>query len=323
MVSCLNKCYVVRVEFYINTYIGGNNNMKKILTFMFAFMFFATPIKTYANSAVIEIVVNGEVKKGSTIEILVNVKDVNKFYAASIDFIYDINQLKIESISASDFITKHNNDIMEFGGETEKHGNTASYSFTFLGEKDGIKGSGTIVVISAKVLNDEKLSIGQNNMKIKLVQRVNDTVENYSFKFLGYNNKGNSEVSGGENSTTNNNENSQDTLSNNSLSSSESNRNNQTESDSKKEKNETTGSNKVNSNNTENNDETTYKNNEVLEKIDNINGNYDGVDEKSNIEEKNILTSKNSNKESVITIGIIFTLVVVGGVAGYYFIKKK
>ena len=165
------------------------------------------PIKAYANSAVIEIVVNGEVKKESTIEILVNVKDINKFYAGSIDFIYDTNQLKIESISASDFITKHNNDIMEFGGETEKNGNKASYSFTFLGEKDGIKGSGTIVVISAKVLNDEKLSIGQNNMKIKLVQRVNDTVENYSYKFLGYNNEGNSEASIGENTTTNNNEN--------------------------------------------------------------------------------------------------------------------
>lgn len=322
MVFYLNKCDVVRFKFYINTYIGGNNNMKKILTFMFAFMFLAIPIKAYANSAVIEIVVNGEVKKESTIEILVNVKDVNKFYAASIDFIYDINQLKIESISASDFITKHNNDIMEFGGETEKHGNTASYSFTFLGEKDGIKGSGTIVVISAKVLNDEKLSIGQNNMKIKLVQRVNDTVENYSYKFLGYNNEGNSEASIGENTTTNNNENSQDTSSNNSLSNSESNGNNQNESDSKKDKNEITGSNEVNFNNTENNQESKDKSYEVLEKQDNKNGNYDEMNDKSNSEEKNILTSKNSNKETLITIGIILILVIVGGASGYYCYKK-
>lgn len=322
MVSCLNKCDVVRFKFYINTYIGGNNNMKKILTFMFAFMFLAIPIKAYANSAVIEIVVNGEVKKESTIEILVNVKDVNKFYAGSIDFIYDTNQLKIESISASDFITKHNNDIMEFGGETEKNGNTASYSFTFLGEKDGIKGSGTIVVISAKVLNDEKLSIGQNNMNIKLVQRVNDTVENYSYKFLGYNNEDNSEASSGENSTTNNNENSQYTSSNNSLSNSESNGNNQNESDSKKDKNEITGSNEVNFNNTENNQESKDKSYEVLEKQDNKNGNYDEMNDKSNSEEKNILTSKNSNKESLITIGIILISVIVGGASGYYCYKK-
>ena len=150
--------------------------MKKTLTFMIAFMFFVIPVKTYADSATVEIVVNGQIKKGSIIEILVNVKDINKLYAASVDFTYDTDQLRVESIAASDFITKHNNEIMEFGGETAKNGNTASYSFTFRGERDGIKGSGTIVVSSAEVLNDKKLSIGQDNMKVKLVQQVGDTV---------------------------------------------------------------------------------------------------------------------------------------------------
>ena len=154
--------------------------MKKIITLIFVFMFLVMPVKAYADSTTVEVKVNGEVKKGSTIEILVNVKDVEKFYAASVDFTYDTNQLKVESIVASDFITKYSNDIMELGGETDKNGNTASYSFTFLGEKNGIKGSGTLAIITAQVLNNEKLSIGQDTMKVKLVQRVGDTVENYT-----------------------------------------------------------------------------------------------------------------------------------------------
>ena len=298
--------------------------MKKILTFIVTFIFFVMPVKAYADSATIEIVVNGQVKKGAIIEILINVKEVNKLYAASVDFTYDTNQLRVESIAASDFITKHNNEIMEFGGETAKNGNTASYSFTFLGEKDGIKGSGTLAVISAEVLNDESLSIGQDNMKVKLVQKVGDTVENYSFKFLGYNDKSNTEVSGGDNLNINNNGNSQSNSSNNSSLSTESNENNKTEIDSNKEKIEATEFNGGNSNNTE---ESTYENGEALEscseEADNTKDNVNDIDGKENSEEKDLLASKGSNKGILITSEIILTLVVAGGVAGYYFYKKR
>lgn len=301
--------------------------MKKILTFMIAFMFFVIPVKTYADSATVEIVVNGQIKKGSIIEILVNVKDVNKLYAASVDFTYDTDQLRVESIAASDFITKHNNEIMEFGGETAKNGNIASYSFTFLGEKDGIKGSGTIVVISAEVLNDKKLSIGQDNMKVKLVQQVGDTVENYNFKFSGYNDEDNSEVSVGDNLTTNSNGDSQIISSNNSSSSTGANGNNKTENDGNKEKAEATESNGENSNNIENAEESTDENGQTLEnssqEVDNTKDNVNEIDGKENSEEKDLLASKGSNKGILITSGIILTLVVAGGVAGYYFYKKR
>ena len=213
---------------------------------------------------------------------------------------------------------------MELGGETAKNGNTASYSFTFLGEKYGIKGSGTLAVISAEVLNDESLSIGQDNMKVKLVQKVGDTVENYSFKFLGYNDKSNTEVSGGDNLNINNNGNSQSNSSNNSSLSTESNENNKTEIDSNKEKIEATEFNGGNSNNTE---ESTYENGEALEscseEADNTKDNVNDIDGKENSEEKDLLASKGSNKGILITSEIILTLVVAGGVAGYYFYKKR
>ena len=104
--------------------------MKKILTFIVTFIFFVMPVKAYADSATIEIVVNGQVKKGAIIEILINVKEVNKLYAASVDFTYDTNQLRVESIAASDFITKHNNDIMELWIKT-KNGNINIFIYTF------------------------------------------------------------------------------------------------------------------------------------------------------------------------------------------------
>ena len=45
-------------------YSEVSNNMKKILTFIVTFIFFVMPVKAYADSATIEIVVNGQVKKG-------------------------------------------------------------------------------------------------------------------------------------------------------------------------------------------------------------------------------------------------------------------
>lgn len=299
--------------------------MKKILTFIFVFMLFVIPVKTYADSASVEIVVNGEVKKGSTIEILVNVKDVNKFYAASVDFTYDTNQLKIESIAASDFITKHNNDIMELGGETNKNGNTASYSFTFLGEKDGIKGSGTLAVISAEVLNDKKLSIGQDNMKVKLVQRVGDTVENYSFKFSGYNNESNSELNSSSNITANNNGNTEGTTSNNtSLSGNTDGTNNYTNNN--EEKNEESQANDEAYNNEQNVEKSTEENDDQLanslEEENVIKDNNYEEDDKNNSVERDLLTSKNSDKGILTaTVSILILVIAVG--AGYYFYKKK
>lgn len=162
--------------------------MKKIITFLIVFYFFTIPTKAYADTALVEVNVKGEVKKGENIEILANVKEVEKFFAASVDFIYDTTLLSIDSIQSTDFITKHSSDIMELGGEIDKNGNTASYSFTFLGDKEGINGSGTLAVINAVILKDGDLSIIQDNMKVKLVQRANDTVENYEYKFLGYSN---------------------------------------------------------------------------------------------------------------------------------------
>ena len=304
-------------------------------------MFLVMPVKAYADSTTVEVKVNGEVKKGSTIEILVNVKDVEKFYAASVDFTYDTNQLKVESIVASDFITKYSNDIMELGGETDKNGNTASYSFTFLGEKNGIKGSGTLAIITAQVLNNEKLSIGQDTMKVKLVQRVGDTVENYSYKFNGYNTSATTDTSG----SGNNSQNAGDST--NSEDSTENNESGSVNNDSNSSTSTTTDSNSknsVDSSKEDNNEDKNYStsdgeesNNENLvdEKSDDatdsltdeesvaVNAGANSSVDKDNITANGESSVTTKNKE--IIIGIVIAIVIIGAIGGigYYMYSKK
>lgn len=300
--------------------------MKKILSFLIIFIAFLMPINVYADGASVNIEVVGKVEKGSTIEILVNLKDVEKFYAASVDFTYDTSQLKVESITATEFITKHANDIMELGGETDKNGNTASYSFTFLGDSNGISGSGTLVKITASVLNNEKLSINQENMKIKLVHRVGDTVENYSYSFSGYGvDDTNNASSDSENSSNSSNNNSN------------SNNNNKDEESGNKSENST--SNVVNSNNnvSSNEDVNSNTSNDSSANIEgqdsNLNSNEEAVEEDTEKDESQTTNAENEsdnevlndnteagNNESVskerVMIWIISVVIILSGIAG-------
>ena len=289
--------------------------MKKIITLLFAFMFFIMPIKTYADSATVEVKVNGEVTKGSTIEILVDVKDVENLYAASVDFTYYMNQLKVESIKAGEFIANYSNDIMELGGETDKNGNTASYSFTFLGQKEGIKGSCTLAIITAQVVNDDNLSITQDNMKVKLVKKVGNSVEDYSFKFNGYN------ISE-ETKPSNNNGNSQGNLNNNennSVNKNNSNSNSNIES----------SKNKSDEDNQESSKSTNLINENKEEDLNAPEGIEEVVKESINEEKTQdnlaLKDNKESNNKVNISIIVISIIVIVGSVLFYrkIYLKNK
>ena len=291
--------------------------MKKIITLLFAFMFFIMPIKTYADSATVEVKVNGEVTKGSTIEILVDVKDVENLYAASVDFTYYMNQLKVESIKAGEFIANYSNDIMELGGETDKNGNTASYSFTFLGQKEGIKGSCTLAIITAQVVNDDNLSITQDNMKVKLVKKVGNSVEDYSFKFNGYN------ISE-ETKSSNNNGNSQGNLNNN-----ENNSVNKNNSNSNSNSNIESSKNKSDEDNQESSKSTNLINENKEEDLNAPEGIEEVVKESINEEKTQdnlaLKDNKESNNKVNISIIVISIIVIVGSVLFYrkIYLKNK
>ena len=291
--------------------------MKKIIKLLFAFMFFIMPIKTYADSATVEVKVNGEVTKGSTIEILVDVKDVENLYAASVDFTYYMNQLKVESIKAGEFIANYSNDIMELGGETDKNGNTASYSFTFLGQKEGIKGSCTLAIITAQVVNDNNLSITQDSMKVKLVKKVGNSVEDYSFKFNGYN------ISE-ETKPSNNNGNSQGNLNNN-----ENNSVNKNNSNSNSNSNIESSKNTSDEDNQESSKSTNLINENKEEDLNAPEGIEEVVKESINEEKTQdnlaLKDNKESNNKVNISIIVISIIVIVGSVLFYrkIYLKNK
>lgn len=162
--------------------------MKKRIMIISIILIFIVPLKVYALSAPsVEINVDGNIKNGEEVNIVVNMKDLEGLYAASVDFAYDKNDLNIISIAAGDSIKKYEDEIMEIGGEVDASNNKTSYSFTFLGDKKGISGEGTLVVIKAKILNANNFNVGQDSIKVKLVKRAGDSVENYDYNFIGYN----------------------------------------------------------------------------------------------------------------------------------------
>lgn len=230
-----------------------------------------------------------------------------------------MNQLKVESIKAGEFIANYSNDIMELGGETDKNGNTASYSFTFLGQKEGIKGSCTLAIITAQVVNDDNLSITQDNMKVKLVKKVRNSVEDYSFKFNGYN------ISE-ETKPSNNNGNSQGNLNNN-----ENNSVNKNNSNSNSNSNSNIESSKNTSD--EDNQESSKSTNLINEnKEEDLNA-PEGIEEvvKESINEEKtqdnlaLKDNKESNNKVNISIIVISIIVIVGSVLFYrkIYLKNK
>lgn len=288
--------------------------MKKIIVAAIMLFFCIMPIPALAESAAVEVKISGQVKNGESIEIFINVKDVEKLYAASVDFTYDTELLKVNTISSSEFIGKYSNDIMELGGETDKNGNTASYSFTFLGDKKGISGSGTLVTISATVLKDDSLEITEDNMKIKLVKRNNDTVENYDYKFIGANSKNNN--------------------SNNDLSANWSQNNNSSiDTSQKTDSNEDKLQGNNEETNTINNDvvieDVTYNNSDEENVVSNEDTDSDNENEKSSKKQVEDSESKNVNllsnkRDNTILYGIVSCLVIGSiGIGGYYIYKRR
>lgn len=159
--------------------------MKRFIMTIVLLLTLIFPLKAYASTTTVEIGINGKIENGQEVSIVVDMKGLEGLYAASLDFEYDKNTLKILSITPGDSIKKYEDEIMEIGGEVDEDNNKTSYSFTFLGDKKGIYGDATLAVIKVKILNDEKLEIGQDSVKVKLVKRVDDSVDNYDYNFKG------------------------------------------------------------------------------------------------------------------------------------------
>ncbi|MGL5151712.1 MAG: cohesin domain-containing protein [Clostridium sp.] len=168
--------------------------MKKVLSVLLGlFMVLSyTPMKASAlnENVSIDVTVSGEVKEGNEITINLKLNNVERFYAAQMDYKYNPEELELVSMTAGD-INKNNNsgryEVNGENGEIFKDKGVAKYAFTFMGSFEGNKGSGDFMTIKAKVLKDHNLKISMDNMAIKLVQRsLDDNMVAMNYKFNGY-----------------------------------------------------------------------------------------------------------------------------------------
>lgn len=311
--------------------------MRKKTMLLTIIMLLFIPIKVYATSPTIEAKVSGEVKNGQEINIVVNAKDLQGLYAASVNFTYDKKVLNILEITPGETIKKHSDEIMEIGGEVDSENNKTSYSFTFLGDKQGLSGAVTLVTIKAKVLSDSELSIGEDKLEVKLVKRAGDTVNNYDYKFVGYNTESTStKPNTGENQNTSNTEdnysgendtsnNSNNSTSNNSNNSSTGNDNNSNNSNSNGNSNITND--KDNTNTNDENNKTLENNNDKNSTEDENNSDSDKKDldtsKEENKNDKEVTSDNNEEKDNKVILIISSLIVLFVLVGGMYYNKRK
>lgn len=141
--------------------------MKKILGLLFIIFILSIHVVWADDKPLVNINVDGELKKGQDIVISLNIENVENLYSLSMDYTYNSDIIEIKSIVEGSLI--EGNKFEELINEPKKDGDTASYKMTFKGMVEGVSGSGSIIKIKAKIIGDGTLDINDTNLTIKLV----------------------------------------------------------------------------------------------------------------------------------------------------------
>lgn len=169
---------------FIFMYKKGVAKMKKIILFIVFITLLMVPITVYSDDSFIEVNVEGNIKTGENIDIIIKSENIDSVYGASIGLIYDPELIKINSIIGGDFVS-NNENIIEVENEVCKNGNQAGYTFTFIGDNEGVSGSFNIATINAKILNVGNLKLNEENIDIKIAQRNGDSINEYNCPLVG------------------------------------------------------------------------------------------------------------------------------------------
>ncbi|HEY8805566.1 MAG TPA: cohesin domain-containing protein, partial [Clostridium sp.] len=169
--------------------------MKKLLT---CFLCFILIIYGGAAKAVtspsLTVDIKGNIEAGEVIKIIINVDNIESLYAGAATLKYDPKVLKIIGFEKGNLITKGGANTFDVGNKTDNVNGMASFGgFTCVGQTNGFSGSGTFLIINAKVLKKDSFHIRSlpflaspneiNNLKIQL---CNKNVKEVTYKFKGY-----------------------------------------------------------------------------------------------------------------------------------------
>lgn len=166
--------------------------MKKYKVFILTIIFiFNLSLTVFAQETFLNINVNGNLKKGSEIDIIINVENIRKLYAGDIRLNFDKESMELLSFKSGNLINNKDINKLEFGGKIDKSKNDLAYQFTCTGKVEGFSGSGDLAIIKAKLLKDINPSfIDSDKLKIQLCERN----EKGSIEFINYKVKNNKEL---------------------------------------------------------------------------------------------------------------------------------
>lgn len=154
-------------------------NVKCIFTtsLVILFLFFNGIVISATEESMVKFTVNGEIKKGNNIEVIVDLSNLKNLYSALVDYTYDNTLIKVKEIVLNEEIKKQ--AVLPLFGELNLDGTRVRSGFTFQGpDSMGLNGECNFVTIKAEVLKDGELELSADRIKLQLVQKTeNDMVD--------------------------------------------------------------------------------------------------------------------------------------------------
>lgn len=154
-------------------------NVKCIFTasLVILFLVFNGIVISATEESMVKFTVNGEIKKGNNIEIVVDLSNLKNLYSALVDYTYDNTLINVKEIVLNEEIKKQ--AVLPLFGEVSLNGNRVRSGFTFQGsESMGLNGEYNFVTIKAEVLKDGELELSADKIKLQLVQKTeNDMID--------------------------------------------------------------------------------------------------------------------------------------------------
>lgn len=136
--------------------------VSQILCFLLVFQvcFFDFTTAFGATGTTVSYTINGTPQVGNTIEIVVNLSNVQNLYGASVDFLYDTSVLEVLSVEKGNILGSSTVlEPVKKIGSYETGTGQANIAFMLKGNAKGITANGTLAVIKAKVLKEGSLNL--------------------------------------------------------------------------------------------------------------------------------------------------------------------
>ncbi|MBK5240657.1 cohesin domain-containing protein [Clostridium sp.] len=169
--------------------------MKKIIAcFLCCILFIYGGTAKAEGTASLTVNVKGKMEIGQTIQILINIENIDSLYAAAASLKYDPKVLNIISFEKGDLITKDGTNTFDVENKIDNINGIASFGgFSCLGEINGFSGSGTLLKINVEVLKKDSFHIKSkpflaspndiDNLKIQLCDK---NIKELTYGFIGY-----------------------------------------------------------------------------------------------------------------------------------------